>query len=90
MLFTAIAARTGLGRSTLYCAPTIRAVIEQHCHSTADSGSLPGLTDEIITLRTKPSTDSPTKAAATTNNSDASKHETAEPLPANTPRTGPI
>jgi hypothetical protein len=50
--FTAIAARTGLGRSTLYRNPIIRAVIETHRHRTADSGTLAGLTDEIATLRT--------------------------------------
>jgi hypothetical protein len=49
--FTAIADITGLGRSTLYRDPTIRAVIEHHRHHTADSGSLTGLTDEIATLR---------------------------------------
>jgi hypothetical protein len=50
--FTAVAARTGLGRSTLYRNPTIRAVIEEHRHRTATSGSVAGLTDEIATLRT--------------------------------------
>jgi hypothetical protein len=50
--FTAVAARTGLGRSTLYRDPTIRAVIEQHRHQTATSGSIAGLTDQIATLRT--------------------------------------
>jgi hypothetical protein len=50
--FTAVAARTGLGRSTLYRNPTIRAVIETHRHRTADSGSLAGLTDQIATLHT--------------------------------------
>lgn len=50
--FTAIATITGLGRSTLYRDPTIRAVIEQHRHSTTDSGSIGSLTDEIATLRT--------------------------------------
>jgi Family of unknown function (DUF6262) len=50
--FTAVAARTGLGRSTLYRDPTIRAVIETHRHRTADSGTVTGLTDEIATLRT--------------------------------------
>lgn len=49
--FTAVAARTGLGRSTLYRDPTIRAVIEQHRHRSTDSGSITGLTDEIATLR---------------------------------------
>ena len=37
--------------SSLYRDPTIRAVIEQHRHRTADSGSITGLTDEIATLR---------------------------------------
>jgi hypothetical protein len=50
--FTAVAARTGLGRSTLYRDPTIRAVIEEHRHRTATSGTVTGLTDEIATLRT--------------------------------------
>jgi ligand-binding SRPBCC domain-containing protein len=45
--FTAVAARTGLGRSTLYRDPTIRAVIEEHRHRTATSGTVTGLTDEI-------------------------------------------
>ena len=49
--FTAVAAHTGLGRSTLYRDPIIRAVIETHRHRTADSGSIAGLTDEIATLR---------------------------------------
>jgi hypothetical protein len=49
--FTAVATRTGLGRSTLYRDPTIRAVIDAHRHRTADSGTLAGLTDEIATLR---------------------------------------
>jgi hypothetical protein len=49
--FTAVATITGLGRSSLYRDPTIRAVIEQHRHRTADGSSLTGLTDEIATLR---------------------------------------
>ena len=49
--FTAVADITGLGRSTLYRDPTIRAVIEQHRHRTADGSSIAGLTDEIATLR---------------------------------------
>ena len=40
--FTAVAARTGLGRSTLYRNPTIRAVIEGHRHRTATSGTVAG------------------------------------------------
>jgi hypothetical protein len=49
--FTAVAAATGLGRSTLYRDPTIRAVIAEHRHHTATSGTLPALTDQIATLR---------------------------------------
>lgn len=49
--FTAVAARTGLGRTTLYRDPTIRAVIEEHRHRTATGGTLAALTDEIATLR---------------------------------------
>jgi hypothetical protein len=50
--FTAVAARTGLGRSTLYRDPTIRAVVDTHRRRTADGGSIAALTDEIATLRT--------------------------------------
>jgi hypothetical protein len=50
--FTAVATRTGLGRSSLYRNPTIRALIETHRHQTADSATITGLTDEIATLRT--------------------------------------
>ena len=52
--FTAIAARTGIGRTTLYRDPTLRAVIEEHRRrtTTTTSGTLIGLTDEIATLRT--------------------------------------
>jgi hypothetical protein len=49
--FTAVAAHTGLGRTTLYRDPTIRAVIDQHRQRAASSGSLTALTDEISTLR---------------------------------------
>lgn len=50
--FTAVATRTGLGRTTLYRHPTLRAVIEEHRHRSTTSGTLTGLTDEIATLRT--------------------------------------
>ena len=51
--FTAVAARTGLGRTTLYRNPALRAVIDDCRHRTAlASGTLTGLTDEISTLRT--------------------------------------
>ena len=50
--FTAVAATTGLGRTTLYRDSTLRAVIDQHRHRGATNGTLTGLTDEIATLRT--------------------------------------
>ena len=50
--FTAIAATTGLGRTTLYRDPTLRAVIDQHRHHAATTGTLTGLTEQIATLRT--------------------------------------
>jgi hypothetical protein len=50
--FTAVAAATGLGRTTLYRSPALRAVIDQHRHRANTSGTLTGLTDEIATLRT--------------------------------------
>ena len=50
--FTAVAAHTGLGRTTLYRNPDLRAVIEEHRHRSITSGTLAGLTDEIATLHT--------------------------------------
>jgi hypothetical protein len=50
--FTAVAARTGLGRTTLYRNPTMRAVIDRYRHHASTGGTLTGLTDEIATLRT--------------------------------------
>ncbi|HEX2290848.1 MAG TPA: DUF6262 family protein [Pseudonocardiaceae bacterium] len=50
--FTAIAATTGLGRTTLYRDPTLRAIIDQHRHHATTSGTLTALTDVIATLRT--------------------------------------
>jgi hypothetical protein len=52
--FAALAARAGLGRTTLYRDPTLRAVIEEHRHRATTSGTLTALTDEITTLRTHP------------------------------------
>lgn len=48
--FTAVAALTGLGRTTLYRNPIIRAIIEENRHRAAASGTLTALTDEIATL----------------------------------------
>ncbi|MBO0856072.1 MAG: hypothetical protein J2P18_20160 [Nocardia sp.] len=50
--FTAVAAHTGLGRTTLYRNPDLRAVIEEHRHRSTTSGTLAGLTDQIATLHT--------------------------------------
>ena len=50
--FTAVATRTGLGRTTLYRNPALRAVIDSQRHHTAATGTLAGFTDEIHTLRT--------------------------------------
>ena len=50
--FTAVAATTGIGRTTLYRNPDLRAVIDQHRHRANTGGTLTGLTDEIATLRT--------------------------------------
>ena len=50
--FTAVAAATGIGRTTLYRNPDLRAVVDQHRRRSATSGTLTGLTDEIATLRT--------------------------------------
>ncbi|SDL96688.1 DUF6262 family protein [Arthrobacter sp. ok362] len=50
--FAAVAAHTGLGRTTLYRDPMIRATIEENRHRAAASGTLNGLTEEIATLPT--------------------------------------
>jgi hypothetical protein len=50
--FTAVAARTSLGHTTLYRNPTLRAVVEENRHRATTSGTVFGLTDEIATLRT--------------------------------------
>ncbi|MFV2022592.1 DUF6262 family protein [Micromonospora sp. LOL_023] len=50
--FTQVAARTGLGRTTLYRNPSLRALIEEHRHSAAQAGTLSGLADDITALQT--------------------------------------
>ncbi|MFV2110056.1 DUF6262 family protein [Micromonospora sp. LOL_015] len=50
--FTQVAARTGLGRTTLYRNPSLRALIEQHRHNATQAGTLSGLADDITALRT--------------------------------------
>jgi hypothetical protein len=82
--FTAVAAATGLGRTTLYRNPDLRAVIDQHRHRAATSGTLTGLTDEIATLRTAVEA-SPIGYASTRNNSDTSPPRKVEVLTGQTP-----
>ena len=50
--FTAVAARAGLARATLYRNPQIRAVIDEHRARQADARTLSGLAAEIGHLRT--------------------------------------
>ena len=50
--FTAVAARAGLARATLYRNPQIRAVIDEHRSRRADARTLSGLAAEISHLRT--------------------------------------
>ena len=52
LTFTAIAAATGISRTSLYREPDIRAVIDEHRHRGAHNAPLAGITDEIATLRT--------------------------------------
>lgn len=50
--FTAVAARTGIGRATLYRDPALRAVIEDHRRRAASATTLTGLAEDIAALRT--------------------------------------
>ena len=50
--FTQVAARTDLGRTTLYRNPTLRALVEEHRHRAAQAGTLSGLADDVAALRT--------------------------------------
>lgn len=50
--FTEVATRTGLGRTTLYRNATLRALVEEHRHRTAQAGTLNGLTEDVAALRT--------------------------------------
>lgn len=49
--FTAVAAQTGLGRTTLYRNPTLRAVIDHHRRQATENGMITAITDELATLR---------------------------------------
>jgi hypothetical protein len=50
--FTAVAARAGIGRATLYRDPALRALVDGHRHDAASAGTLTGLADDITALRT--------------------------------------
>jgi hypothetical protein len=50
--FTAVAARVGVGRTTLYRDPVLRALVDGHRHDAASTGTLTGLADDITALRT--------------------------------------
>ncbi len=50
--FTQVAARSGLGRTTLYRNPTLRALIEEHRQHASNAGTLTGLATDIAALRT--------------------------------------
>jgi hypothetical protein len=50
--FTAVAARAGIGRATLYRDPALRAVIDDHRHRAAAASTLTGLAADIAALRT--------------------------------------
>lgn len=50
--FTAVAARAGVGRATLYRDPALRALVDGHRRNAADAGTLTGLADDITALHT--------------------------------------
>jgi AcrR family transcriptional regulator len=50
--FDDVAARTGLGRATLYRNPDLRTIIEEHRTRGREAHTLSGLTTEIAHLRT--------------------------------------
>jgi hypothetical protein len=50
--FDDVAARSGLGRATLYRNPDLRSIIEEHRSHGREAHTLSGLTTEIAHLRT--------------------------------------
>jgi len=50
--FTAVAARAGIGRATLYRDPALRALVDGQRHDAASAGTLTGLAGDIAALRT--------------------------------------
>lgn len=51
LTFTAVAARAGISRPTLYRDVQLRAVVEEHIHRGHDPRTLSGLTSEVGHLR---------------------------------------
>jgi hypothetical protein len=49
--FTAVAARAGIGRATLYRDPALRAVVEDHCQQATSASTITGLAAGIAALR---------------------------------------
>lgn len=49
--FTAVAARSGLGRTTLYRRRDLRALVEEHRARTREANTLSGLTVQVDQLR---------------------------------------
>ncbi len=50
--FTAVAARAGIGRATLYRDPALRAIIDGHRQQAASANTLTGLAADIAALHT--------------------------------------
>lgn len=50
--FTAVAARSGVGRATLYRNPALRVLVEEHRARAREAHTLSGLATEIAQLRT--------------------------------------
>jgi hypothetical protein len=50
--FTAVAARSGVGRAALYRDPALRSLIDGRRHDAASVGTITGLADDIAALRT--------------------------------------
>jgi hypothetical protein len=50
--FTQVAARSGLGRTTLYRNPTLRALVEEHRQRSTSAATLTSLASDIAALRT--------------------------------------
>ncbi|BDB41004.1 hypothetical protein [Mycobacterium kiyosense] len=80
MTFDDVAARTGLGRATLYRNSELRRIIEEHRTRGKEAHTLSGLTTEIAHLRIALDTIA-TTVAATKKNSAAYENQ----KPTNTP-----